>query len=195
MAWLPNRAKWACPVSIQSWTLRVLYVLFECYLIFCKRFQLSALFLSVLNEKKKDLNVNIFLNWIQLGQSRGRQRVPLSLRKPIHEERGQEQRWLKNNERFMMKSRGLGVRSCPGLFAALHFKSIHFLCNPHGCKAHALSHTGGLTHLPIYDVVNLHDVSAGNWLHDEEEDGGIKWGYECKIIARSLILGGENVTI
>lgn len=135
-------------------------------------------------KKKKDLNVNIFLNWIQLGQSRGRQRVPLSLRKPIHEERGQEQRWLKNNERFMMKSRGLGVRSCPGLFAALHFKSIHFLCNPHGCKAHALSHTGGLTHLPIYDVVNLHDVSAGNWLHDEEEDGGIKWGYECKIIAR-----------
>lgn len=51
---------------IQNWTLRVLYVLFECYLIFCKCFQLSALFLSVLNEKKgfeREYIFKIESNW------------------------------------------------------------------------------------------------------------------------------------
>lgn len=132
MAWLPRRAKWACRCSYRTGRWEYFMCFLNAISFFANAFSWVLFFINS-EKRKKDLNVNIFLNWIQLGQSRGRQRVTLSLRKPIHEERGQEQRWLKNNERFMMKSRGLGVRSCPGLFAALHLKSIHFLCNPHGC--------------------------------------------------------------
>lgn len=50
--------------GIQHWTLRVLYVLFESYLIFCivkcKYFQLSAPFLSVLDENKKGFEREYF---------------------------------------------------------------------------------------------------------------------------------------
>lgn len=141
MAWLPNRAKWACPVSIQSWTLRVLYVLFECYLIFCKCFQLSALFFISSEWKKKGFERECFFkiesNWDN--PEVGREYRSLS-GSPYTRRGGKNKGDLRIMKDLWWKAEGWEWGAAPG--SLLHFISkVSISSVTHMGVRHTLSHT------------------------------------------------------
>lgn len=141
MAWLPSRAKWACPVSIQNWTLRVLYVLFECYLIFfANAFSWVLFFISSEWEKKRIwtwIFFKIESNWDN--PEVGRESRSLS-GSPYTRRGGKNKGDLRIMKDLWWKAEGWEWGAAPG--SLLHFISKASISSvTHMGARHTLSHT------------------------------------------------------